>query len=41
VFDPKQFADLDLDPEAWPEATPPLQVPNIGAKVPVNALQQR
>jgi AGCS family alanine or glycine:cation symporter len=41
VFDPKAFADLDLDPEAWPEATPPLVVPNIGAGAPANALQHR
>ena len=41
VFDPKQFADLDLDPEAWPEATPPLKVPSIGASVPTNVLHHR
>ncbi|MFZ3203315.1 MAG: alanine:cation symporter family protein, partial [Pseudomonas sp.] len=41
VFDPKVFADLDLDPEAWPEAMPPLVAPKIGAHAPANVLQQR
>nr|WP_298168705.1 alanine/glycine:cation symporter family protein [uncultured Pseudomonas sp.] len=46
VFDPKAFADLDLDPEAWPEApvaplAPLGSWPNPGAKQPDNALQHR
>nr|WP_298143578.1 alanine/glycine:cation symporter family protein [uncultured Pseudomonas sp.] len=46
VFDAKVFADLDLDPEAWPEApvaplTPLASWPNPGAKQPDNALQHR
>ncbi|KFX70968.1 sodium:alanine symporter [Pseudomonas taeanensis MS-3] len=32
VFDPKQFADLDLDPAAWP-ATPPTSEPSAQAEV--------
>ena len=40
VFDPKQFADLDLDPAAWP-ASPPKAAPGVGAHAPANALQQR
>ncbi|SDH39559.1 alanine or glycine:cation symporter, AGCS family, partial [Pseudomonas benzenivorans] len=40
VFDPKQFADLDLDPAAWP-ASPPQAAPGVGASAPANALQQR
>jgi AGCS family alanine or glycine:cation symporter len=32
VFDPKQFADLDLDPAAWP-ATPTVLEPSVQAEV--------
>ncbi len=32
VFDPKQFADLDLDPAAWP-ATPSVSKPSAQAEV--------
>ncbi|MHA6491702.1 alanine/glycine:cation symporter family protein [Pseudomonas borbori] len=40
VFDPKAFADLDLDPAAWPATT---QTTNSGAATgqPVNALHHR
>ena len=41
VFDPKAFADLDLDPEAWPE-TPLAPLAAWPAdKQPANALQHR
>lgn len=43
VFDARQFADLDLDPQAWPDKplTPLATWPNATASVPSNALQQR
>ncbi|TWC39505.1 AGCS family alanine or glycine:cation symporter [Pseudomonas sp. SJZ079] len=39
VFDPKAFADLDLDPEAWP-ANPPVPQPSAQAEA-SNYLHQR
>ncbi|WP_137886219.1 sodium:alanine symporter family protein [Pseudomonas sp. 2FE] len=43
VFDARQFADLDLDPAAWPEAplAPLAAWPSAASQPPVNALQQR
>jgi alanine or glycine:cation symporter, AGCS family len=39
VFDPKQFADLDLDPAAWP-ANPPSAAPATDAEI-AHAAHQR
>ena len=39
VFDPRQFADLDLDPAAWP-ATPPSPAPAADAEIAFAAHQR-